>query len=140
MEIKSVSNKMFTLRLYILRIQSHVPKTEWNLKHNSSTLWNNLIEQCIMTNWVYGGMQDSISGSKSSKLTFLSLQDILNAVFINYLWNQTQFDILVSPVTFSFIWGHEEFTIIWKTNILSKDIEILFQTHSLTSVCIYLHL
>lgn len=56
-----------------------------------------------MTNWVYGEMQDSICGIKSSKLTYLSLQDILTVVFTKCPLIQTQFDTLVFPVKFSFI-------------------------------------
>lgn len=57
----------------------------------------------MMTDWVYGEMQVYFCIIKSSKLTYLSLQDILTVVFTKCPLIQTQFDTLVSPIKFAFI-------------------------------------
>ena len=94
-----------------------------------------------MINWIYGEILDSIYGSKSSKLTSLSLQARFNVVFNNCPLNQTQFDIFVSPCKiFFYMRSQRVHSNTLKRNILSKVIENPFQTHFLTSIYIYLHL
>lgn len=78
----------------------------------------------------YGEMLDSIYGSKSSKLTSLSLQARFNVVFNNRPLNQTQFDIFVSPCKiFFYMRSQRVHSNTLKRNILSKVIENPFQTH-----------
>lgn len=86
-------------------------------------------------------MLDSIYGSKSSKLTSLSPQARLNVVFTNCPLNQTQFDILVSlGKIFFYMRSERVHNNTEKRNILSKVIEIPFQTYSVTPIYIQLHI
>lgn len=95
----------------------------------------------MMTDWVYGEIQDYFCVIKSSKLTYVSLQDILTVVFTKCPLIQTQFDTLVSPCKILFYMRSQRVhNNTEKINILSKVIEIPFQIHSLTSIYIHLHL